>query len=200
MFRHRRNNGLAAIVMLNGTALTAFGSTLPWGHFEVSGLNKDTLPYHGSHEFGFDQTVGFGGSLPDFGPVILIISGIVTLCALALFVTRVRGLGALWKALSLVSLVPLALAIWSLWSVFDETPGNDLAKSGSAPIRAFGVAMNANAVTSTMGPGLFLVTIGCAVAVLGSLIPAFRSKQATQQHKPAPRYGDWLAPQASRTP
>jgi hypothetical protein len=197
MFRHRRNNALAGIVMLNGVILMAFGSSLPWGEFEYGGSDKPTLPYAGHHVFGFDQTITSNGSVTDFGPVILIVSGVVALCALALFLTRVRGLGALWRVVALGSLVPVALVIGSLWSIFDETPGNDLARTDSAPVRAFGVAMNNHAVSSSVGPGLLLTTLGFGVAVVGSLIPAFRSKQAVREHKDAPKYGDWLAPQAT---
>ncbi|HEY0166736.1 MAG TPA: hypothetical protein VGB75_06805 [Jatrophihabitans sp.] len=201
MFRHRRNNGLAGIVMLNGVVLMAFGSTLPWGRFEVGGTNKETLPYGGSHEFGFDQTITSDGSLSDFGPTILVISGVVALCALALFATRIRGLGALWRVISLVSLVPVALVVGSLWSVFDDDPGTEMEGTDSALVRAFGLAMRTNAVSSSIEPGLFLITIGCGVAVVGSLIPAFRSKEVIHpEDRQAPKHGDFLAPEGSRSP
>lgn len=208
MVRHRRNNGLAAIVMLNGVLLMAFGSTLPWGEFRVGpgaiefgGFNNETLPYGGNHIFGFDQTITPHDWLFDSGRVILIISVVVALCALALFVTRVRGLGALWRVISLVSLVPVAMVIGSLWSVFDETPGTDIAQSDSAPVRAFGLAMQTGLVTSLIGPGLFLVTIGFGLAAVGSLIPAFRSKQVIHPaDRQAPMYGDYLTPQGSPAP
>ena len=197
MVRHRRNNGLAGIVMLNGVALLALSSTLPWGHFEVGGLNQPTLPYNGSHTFGFDQTITSHGSVTDFGRAILIISGVVTLCALALFATRIRGLGAVWRVISIGSLVPVVLVVGSLWSVFDEDPGTEMEATDSAPVRAFGLAMRTNAVASRIEPGLFLLTIGCGVVALGCLIPASRSKQVVNQHKQPPRYGDWLTPAGS---
>lgn len=209
MIRHRRNNGLAGIVMLNGVLLMAFGSTLPWGDFTLHGYGgpgpgdvsygRETLPYGGSHIFGFDQTITSHDWLTDSGRVILIISGVVALCALALFVTRIRGLGAVWRVISLVSLVPVALVIGSLWSLFDETPGTDIAQSDSAPVRAFGLAMQTRTVTSLIGPGLFLVTIGCGLVAVGSLIPAFRSTQVIHpKDRQAPKYGDYLTAQGSR--
>ncbi|HEV2887098.1 MAG TPA: hypothetical protein VGX49_09335 [Jatrophihabitans sp.] len=198
MVRHRRNNALAGIVMLNGVLVMAVGSTMPWGEFEVGGLNQPTLPYQGRHVFGFDQTITSTGSVSDFHPAILIISGVVALCALALFATRVRGLGALWRVIALGSLVPVALVIGSLWSVFDDDPGTELEATNSAPVRAFGLAMRTNAVTSSIGPGLFALTIGGAVAVLGALIPAFRSKQVIGEPKQPPSHGDFLTPEASR--
>lgn len=211
MIRHRRNNGLGAILMLNGVLLMAFGSTLPWGDFTLHGYGgpgpgdvsygRETLPYGGSHIFGFDQTITPHDWLFDSGPVIQVVSGVVALCALALFATRIRGLGALWRVISLASLVPVALVIGSLWSVFDETPGTDISQSDSAPVRAFGLAMTTRAVSSSIGPGLFLLTIGCGLAAVGSLIPAFRSTQVI--HPPdrqAPKYGDFLTPQPSPGP
>lgn len=211
MIRHRRNNGLAAIVMLNGVLLMALGSTLPWGEFSLGGYGgpgpgdvsygRETLPYGGSHIFGFDQTVTPHDWLFDSGPVILITSGVVALCALALFVTRVRGLGALWRVISLVSLVPTALLIGSLWSVFDETPGTDIAQSDSAPVRAFGLAMKTGSVTSSIGPGLLLLTVGWGLVAVGSLIPAFRSTRVIHpEGRQAPKYGDFLATEGSRSP
>jgi|GEM_PF-2853155 len=196
MVKHRRNNALAGFVMIFGALLMAGGSTLPWGEFTI-GFDQPSLPYGGSHIFGFDQTIAFDGSVSNFGRTILIISGIVTACAVALFATRVRGLGAAWRVMALGSLVPVAPVIGSLWSIFDETPGTDLEQADSPPVRAFGLALRTHGVTSTVGPGLMLLSLGFGVAALGSLIPAFRSQQVV---RPAgarpPVYGDWLKPEA----
>ncbi len=199
MVRHRRNNAPAGFVLLVGALLMAAGSTLPWGEFDVAaGLDQPPLPYNGNHIFGFDQTIAYDGSVSNFGRTILIISGIVTLCALALFATRVRGLGAAWRVIALGSLVPVAPVIGSLWSIFDETPGTDLEQADSPPVRAFGLALRTHGVTSIVGPGLMLLSLGFGVAVVGALLPASRSRRVV---RPAgarpPVYGDWLAPQAS---
>lgn len=199
MVRHRRNNALAGIVMLNGVLVMAAGSTLPWGEFSFGGLlDQSSSPYGGRHVFGFDQTIMPTASVSDFRPAILIISGVVALCALALFATRVRGLGALWRVIALGSLVPVAMVVVSLWSVFDNDPGTEMAATDSAPVRAFGVALGPYAGNSSIGPGLFALTIGCGVTMLGALIPAFRSKQVISEPKQPPRYGDFLTPEASR--
>lgn len=196
MVKHRRNNALAGFVILFGVLLMAAGSTLPWGQFDI-GFDQSSLPYGGSHIFGFDQTIAFDGSVSNFGRTILIISGIVALCALALFVTRIRGLGAAWRVIALGSLVPVAPVIGSLWSIFDETPGTDLEQADSAPVRAFGLALRTHGVTSTVGPGLMLITLGFGVVAVGSLIPAARSQRVIRPAgaKP-PVYGDWLKPAA----
>lgn len=198
MVRHRRNNAPAGFVLLVGALLMAAGSTLPWGDFQLlTGLDQPPLPYGGSHIFSFDQTIAYDGSVSNFGPVLLIVSGAVALCALALFATRIRGLGAAWRLIALGSLVPVARVVGSLWSIFDETPGTDLARADSAPVRAFGVAMQTHAVTSGVGPGLMLISLGLGVTVLGSLIPASRSRQLVRTTPATPPvYGDYLKPRA----
>ncbi|MDQ1743772.1 MAG: hypothetical protein QOE23_2111 [Pseudonocardiales bacterium] len=198
MVRHRRNNVPAGFVLLVGALLMAAGSTLPWGEFDVvAGLDQPPLPYNGHHIFGFDQTIAYDGSVSNFGPVLLIVSGAVALSALALFATRIRGLGAAWRVMALGSLVPVTRMIGSLWSIFDETPGTDLARTDSAPVRAFGVAMQSHAVTSDVGPGLMIISLGFGMVALGALIPASRSQQVIRRTPATPPvYGDWLKAEA----
>ncbi len=197
MIRHRRHHGWTVLVLLFGVLLIAAGSTLPWGEFALGGTDQPPVPYGGSHVFGFDQTVRFDHSVSNFGPALLIISGVLTLCSLALLLTRIRGLGIAWRVIALGSLVPLAPVLDSLWSIFDESPGTDLEQADSAPVRAFGLAMRGGGVASTVGPGLILISLGFVMVVLGCLIPAARSQQLIRPAgaKP-PTYGDFLKPEA----
>jgi len=198
MVKHRRHHAPSVIVLLVGVLLIAGGSALPWGEFSFEpGLDQPPMPYGGSHVFGFDQTLAFGHSVVNFGPVLLAISGMVALCALALWFTRVRGLGIAWRVIALGSLVPLALVLDSLWSIFDESPGTDLQQADSAPVRAFGLAVSNHGATSHVGPGLLMVSFGFVVVVLGCLIPAIRSKQVIPDPGATPPlHGDYLEPAA----
>lgn len=183
MVKHRRNSSLAGCVMLVGVLIMAVSSEQAWGHFEIAHILK-FLPLGASHDFAFDQAIFSDGTISDVRPAILIVCVVVGLCALALFVTRVRGLGLLWRVISLGAMVIVGVIVVDLWSVVND-PGGVMQNSDSRGAQTLGtifkIGQTFNALKAGPGPGLWMLTVGAGLAVVGALIPAFRSKETVPE-------------------
>ncbi|WP_139228914.1 DUF2510 domain-containing protein [Blastococcus tunisiensis] len=128
---------------------------------------------------GFDRLLAPGGQYGNVEPLILGCAAALAVLALLLFVTRVPGLGVLWRVLALAALVLLGLTAVTAWSVVND-PASVVAdpdtlagqgfETGVALLEALGFAV------VEPGVGLWLLTAGSAIAGIGVLVPATRSR------------------------
>ena len=177
MERHSRNNGVAGVGLLVGAALIGFVSTQAWATGSL------TIPFgrlaglSPGDSLGFDVFLTANGQYGDVQPVILGGAAFLAVAALLLIVTRVRGLGLLWRVLSILTVIGLGILCASGWSVIGD-PSSVIAEDGSVLRDALGGLTSAAESTGLLdigpGLGLWLLTIGCGVAAISVLIPAIR--------------------------
>lgn len=197
-YRHRRNSSLAAVVMLVGSALIAFGSTQSWAGVSVLTDKVD---------LDWDKTVTSDGSVSNFEPFLLTVSIAVAVCALLLMVTRVRGLGVVWRLISLAFLASFTFVLVLTWQTVNDPallskhlPGGGVVQGLGGLITNF--FKTTGALSVEPGKGLWLATIGCGLAAVGSLIPAFRSREDldTATAGATPTYNGYAGPQFHTPP
>ncbi len=170
-------------MLLLGAVLIAFSGTRPWaqggigvvwGRFAGLGVNGD---------LGFDHLLAPGPSEGDVRPALFGCAAVMAAAALLLFMTRVRGVGLLWRLIALVAVVaPVGIAVVA-WQVVDD-PASLVADGegfwGQAAGFSAQLAESLSVAQASPGVGLWLLTAGCAVSVIAVLIPASRSVESTE--------------------
>jgi hypothetical protein len=168
---------VGGIAILVGAALIGFGATQPWatGAATIAWGPLSGLTPNG--KLGFDLLLAPDGLHGDVKPLILGATIFMAIVALLLIATRVRGLGMLWRILTLLTAAGLGLICATAWSVVSN-PTSVLADSESPLGRILGglnsVAESSGLLQIKPGLGLWLLTIGCGIACIGALIPAIR--------------------------
>jgi hypothetical protein len=190
MGRATRNHSVSGVALLLAAAITAFGATqswatgaatVPWGRFAG-------VAAHGSP--GFDFLLMPGGHYGDVRPLLLGGAAALAVLALLLFVTRVPGLGVLWRLIALVTAALLGFAAVSAWTVVNDPSTVVATTTDSSFGQALGIgvslAKSFGLLELQPGIGLWLLTIGTGLAAIAALIPAGRGwSMATPG--PAPR-------------
>lgn len=177
MERHRRNHAVAAITMIVGGCLALFGATQAWvtGAAAVPWPPIANLSPNGS--LGFDTLLLSDRGYGDVTPLLFGATGLLGAAALLLLITRVRGLGLLWRMVGLGAVAVLGFICLLSWRVVQDpmsvVPGEE-SVLGDVLDAGFSLAQSAGLVQVRPGLGLWLLTIGCGVAAIGVLIPAFR--------------------------
>lgn len=157
MERHTRNNVVAGSIVLVGSLLVAFGVTQPWISVGTGLLQR--LGLRPGAPVGFDVPNADGRDT-DLRPYLLGGAVLFVVCAVALIATRVRGLGVVWRLLVLVGVVFLGLLAGEMWNFI----GN--------PRVSFTAVQDIGAASLRPGLGLWLLTAGLVLAVVGALVPA----------------------------
>lgn len=192
MHRQVRNHTITGIFLLISAFVIAFGATQPWvtGAVQILGVG----PLAGARPnggLGFDQLLVPGGRAGDVTPVLLGAAAGLGVTALLLLVTRIRGLGLLWRMVALVATAVPALVAFSAWSVVED-PASVVADDGSflgvALDTAVSAVEGAGLAAVDPGVGLWLLTVGSALAAIGVFVPAIRSRVPLQDGSPA---GPW---------
>lgn len=183
MIHYRRNNALAGIFMLVGCMLIGVGSGQPWVHIGIPWLHFDA-------DFGFDQTVMSDGTTFDFKKLIIAIAVITSICAVALIATRVRGLGVLWRIIALACLAVLGGAMAFVWPVANDPAvlAHNIHNSAARTALIGGATLLKDFGAVSVGPsaGLWTVTVGVAIGVIGALIPGAHRDQWVPIYGPMP--------------
>lgn len=161
---HRRNNAFGGIVVLVGSLLVVFGAVLPWIELKSAGVAVAAGPVELQAAYKSAMDVG---ELPT---VIMWLGVSTGLIALALIATRVRGLGVMWRIFALMTLAFPAVIAVALWSAVLKGP--DTKTLGGMVQSAL---QNTGLLTTEAGQGLYILTIGAALVLIGCFIPAIRS-------------------------
>lgn len=164
-------------MLLIGAALVAFSGTKPWAQGSIAAVWGRLAGLQLNGALGFDHALAPGPEEGDVRPAIFAAAAVLAVAALLLFITRVRGVGLLWRLLALAATaVPAWIAVVA-WEVV-ENPAS-LVTDGDGAGRGIEFTVQAAAVLgvaqASPGVGLWLLTAGSALAVIAVLIPASRS-------------------------
>ena len=177
MVIHRRNNAAAAIVLLLAAVLIAAATQVPLVLF----IGPDLSVAQDAVSLGF--TPGLEVNATDVtGSALLTAAAFIALLALALLITRIRGLGVLWRLGALVILALPVLLGLGMWQQVKDGPAEAL-RSPDAAIGerllgfAASVAQDLGFYSFEPGMGLWMLSAGAVLGVLGVLIPAARSER-----------------------
>ena len=181
MIRERRNAYLASLFLLVGVACLVVGTYVP--AIELSpkfGLDFGHLSIAPST--GVDSSDAF--------PIMLSFGAAILILAVLLGITRRRGLGILWRILTaLFVVIPLTITA-GLWN--DVANPADIATDSNLSLgsRFGGLLAAANLGDASPGLGLWLLTLGCLVILVGCLVPSKKRKELLVRDDD-PGYGDF---------
>jgi hypothetical protein len=174
-----RNHSVAGVALLAGATGIAVGATQPWATDAMT-LEAWVAGAAPRGSLGFDRLLGPDGQYGDVTPLLLGGAAVLGVSALLLFVTRVPSVGVLWRLPAVTTVVGLGAISVPAWSaVHDPTSVVADPESPRGALRGAGtsVAAAAGVLDVQPGPGLWLLTIGCAVAGIGALVPAVRGRR-----------------------
>jgi hypothetical protein len=178
MGQQTRNHSVAGVAVLAGAATIAFATTQAWvtGVATLGGWVAGATP-EGS--LGFDRLIEPGNRYGDVTPLLLGGAAVLGVSALLLFVTRIPVLGILWRLLALATVLGLGVISVPAWGAVND-PATMAADPTSHSGRALGlgasVAGSSGLLDIEPGLGLWLLTIGIAVAGIGAVVPAIRGR------------------------
>ena len=190
MVRHRRGNAGAGILLLLAGLAIAVSATQPW--MQLVGPNISL----GSEVVGVGVNPSVAVPVDEELQSMVAFSGIaVAVLACLLSVTRVRGLGVVWRLLALVVILLPALAAAEAWALIGDVEATE--QSETTAVEQLGALMGdgleaLGLVTLEPTPGLFILTVGLVTALVGVLVPARRLQEwkgAPPQWEPS--YGGW---------
>jgi len=177
MGQQTRNHSITGVAILAGAAMIAFAATQDWATEAVTLQAWVTgVAQHGA--LGFDLLPGPGTHYGDATPFLLGGAAVLGVSALLLFVTRVPVVGMLWRFMALATVVGLGAISVPAWGVVNNPASGlaDPASSAQAGRLGTSVAQASGLLGVEPGRGLWLLTIGCATAGIGALIPALRGR------------------------
>jgi hypothetical protein len=185
MFRERRNNSLAGVLLLLGALLTAFGAARPWAQITINALNLKALKLDLS---AVPQLSADAGNLQAavFGAAAL-----MGVSALLLIGTRARGLSVIWRVAGLLGVLGPALLTYYLWAVALGDPAKVLDDPSASTLdKTLGIAelllSHAGLITISPGQGLYAMTAGAVVALIGCFMPGSRGREQVALATPEP--------------
>lgn len=176
---HRRNHAAPGIVLLIAGGLILLSSALP--------LLQFTGPGVGVLAKGLGMTLtGDGSYEPDPAGLWYWTGGLVCLFALVLLVTRIRGLGALWRILAILPVLVVAV-VAAFWWYFLSDPSRFLAEqdqslSGTIRSGITSLLEGSGAYSITPGLGLVVMSAAAVLGVIGAFLPAGK----TEKYVPLP--------------
>lgn len=182
MLRHRRNNVAAGLLVLSGAVLLVFGTFLPLLMFKSSKIGLNI----GSTDLAFQYQQEL---IPVELHILLMPLGLVLgILAIFLMATRVRGLGTLWRIGSLICFSLAAVFTLYCWNIVAGNPlgvgTSPEASDGSASDKFVAISQavlqNFGIVTINAGAGLYVISLGTVLALIGCCIPA--SKRTEMVH------------------
>lgn len=185
MFRERRNNSLAGALLLLGGLLTVFGAARPWAEITITALNVKVLKLDLS---AVPQLSADAGNLQ---ALVFGAAALMGVSALLLIGTRAQGLSVIWRAAGLLGLLGPALLTYYLWAVALGDPAKVLDDPSASTLdKTLGIAelllSHAGLITISAGQGLYAMTLGAAVALIGCLMPGTRGREQVALATPGP--------------
>lgn len=187
MIRERRNNALSGVVVLIGALLFGFGALRPWAQVQTGVLDIK------AGSLNLSVVPNMSAAKGQLQSVVLALAGLVGLCGLLLIATRARGLGVLWRLVGLAGLVPAGALAYYLWTVaLSDNPSavlNDAQAGITDKLTAVlgSLLRRTGLIKLTPGQGLYLMTIGVALAFVGLCLPASRSMENLGKNVPSQR-------------
>lgn len=174
-----RSRGIAVggLVVLVGALVIGFATTQPWVHLGTSVLDVFGISPSVSVRFG-DVPLGSVGG-PDLAIVLL--GGDVLLAVLAVLLVAVRGRGprillrlgcGLLAAAAGVVAIGMWVAIGSPATIGDLPNTNQVIDTAA---RLLALARDGGVLDVAPGTGLWLLTIGAGLALVGACLPAVRT-------------------------
>jgi hypothetical protein len=177
--RETRNNSVAGILVLAGSALTGFAATRAWVTGPVATDRARWAGLTPSGVFGIDLLQAPGGGHGDVEQFMAGAAVVLALSAVLLLVTRIPVLGVLWRILALLAVAGLAVLCGTAWGVVND-PTSAL-RDGAFPVERVGAGTSADGSVGALqiepGQGLWLLTLGCCAAGIGALVPAMRGSR-----------------------
>lgn len=170
MIRKRRNAYLAALVIFIGTVLICFGAVLP--SIKVSAFGIDA--YHVSLVPSGDVDPGLAA------PFIFGTSFFTLLAIVGLALARRRGWGIAWRLACFVLLLFPLIVVVDLWNdVITPTdiPKDDLASPPAKVLAELDHLPFFKVTDATPAPGLWILTLGCLLVLIGLFIPAKKNQE-----------------------
>ncbi|QIM21248.1 DUF2510 domain-containing protein [Phycicoccus sp. HDW14] len=177
--RHTRSHAIAGVAMGLGAVLVMLGTLFPM--LRVSGGSVSATLW-GAMGLQLDHgAVALAGSFRTYVVLTAVWAGLM---GIALVLTQVRYVGPVWRVAALVGLSAAAFVAFVLWAlVLDPITvvGRPTWFTGNAPLLVSGL----RGATLEAGVGLWLLTVGCAVAVLAAFVPAFHTHRVIKTHNSA---------------
>jgi hypothetical protein len=190
--RRRRNGTVAGTVMLLGALVVGAGSALPCARIASPGFVASSGTTM-SAELGFGDLSNSHQSGADATKALLIGAALlIGILGLALILTRVRGLGVLWRILALVALVLPASVTVVLWNYLNSSPADvlsDPTANMEDKLQGLGLSRADDLGILTIKPatGLWLLSAGTLLTFIALWIPATRpTVTAPLPNRPAP--------------
>jgi hypothetical protein len=180
MHRHLRSNSIAGLMLLLGAILIAAGSLAPWA--KISGPEIPLAAAGKEKDLGLDivPILHRSGDV-NIKTILLVVTAVIASCAIALIVTRVRWLGVLCRLGALAALTVPVLLTLLLWRDITRDPADVLEDPNARVLDKikglFGSALeHLHLIKIEPDLGLWLLTAGILVAVLGVSVPTVRTK------------------------
>jgi hypothetical protein len=180
MARGTRNHSVTGVALLVSAALIGFASTQAWVATALhapAGLLGELGP---NYAFGFDKFPSEGSRGSDIRPILVVGSVGLAVFALLLFVTRVPGLGVLWRLLASLCVAASGFTAAIAWTTV-KSPVSVVTDPESFFGSSFGTginfAQNLGFLDIQPAMGLWLLTVGTGIAGIGLLIPAIRGQK-----------------------
>ncbi|MBT9255707.1 DUF2510 domain-containing protein [Phycicoccus sp. MAQZ13P-2] len=183
--RHRMSHAAAGLTLALGAAVAMLGTLLP-----VYTVRPGTVPARVWSVLWLradGSAVHLDDSLRTY---LLVTAAWALLMGVALILTRVRYVGAVWRLAAVVGLSAASFVTFAFW-VLVFRPGASVGRPSWFAATAPEVVDAFAATTVDAGLGLYVLTVGCAVGVLAALVPTFHTRRVV---KDATQGGRALAP------
>ncbi len=177
--RHTRSHAIAGLTLGLGAVLVMLGTLFPV--FHVTG---GRVPHSLWSALGLrlrDGSVGFDGS---FRTYVVLTAVWALLMGLALVLTRVKYVGPVWRVAALVALAATSFIAFVLWLVVLD-PMRLLGRPVWFASVAPALVGDLRGATVDAAVGLWLFTVGSALGVLATLVPAFYTHRTVKTHTSA---------------
>jgi hypothetical protein len=179
--------------MLLGAVAMLFGSVGAWAQVSIPKLDIETLQL----DLGLVPQLAAGDdSLKTVVQVCAVALGVL---AIVLTLTRVRGLGVLWRMLYLMTwlvLTGIALYLWSLvladpTAILDDPSVSPLLKVGAAVLSGL---ERLGLVSVGPGLGLYALSVGSLLGLVGLCLPSGKSSTVIRPAGQVPHLAGPTAP------
>lgn len=174
-YHQRRNNVLPGIVTMLGTALLLYSTTQPW--IRVAGPEV-TISLGQVASSVFQPGFSPDADSAELRTVLAVCAAIAAGFCLFWIFSRGRGVGPVWRVMTILALALPAALFFPLWDMAHQNLSDMTAASGpvESMIRVVDdVAMNLGLYSISPDWGLYLWGGGLALAAIGLIIPAGKS-------------------------
>lgn len=171
--RHRRFHTKSGLALLLAGVLTAAATTQ--GFVRITGSSLVDVAARG---IGLQGDTGVDYTVDDQRRIVLVVAALGFLLAgCLLLLTRVRGIGVIWRLTALACLLMTAVFVAFGWTFINDPSASFTAHQSllsRVETGGFNTARAIGAISVQPGPGLYLLTAATVIALVGVLVPAVR--------------------------